>query len=144
MGTELSLARIKVKIMKVIDISLPWYWICEGDGTTTSFFNCKEATRVWLSAKITVWWRNLSSDSVWFVRKDFEHPDPNYKQFKCPNCGILQSKQELDSTWDWAGPHCRHCGNTGMDMFCAVQNHAPVMNGKGAFISKLRSIIGER
>jgi len=40
--------------------------------------------------------------------------------YTCNNCGFKISRQELDRTWDWAGPHCPNCGHTGIDMLSNV------------------------
>jgi hypothetical protein len=114
-----------------IDKNKPWYWICYGQSKNSIAFNCKEATRSEIVAYAIVAYRNYSEKvGKWFVRKDFEHPDRDIKQFKCPECETLMSQNELNQTWDWAGPHCNNCGCTGMTMFAAVQEHAPVISGK--------------
>lgn len=38
----------------------------------------------------------------------------------CNACGEKITREELDRTWDWSGPHCPNCGNTGMDMLSNV------------------------
>lgn len=38
----------------------------------------------------------------------------------CPECNNKITHKELSATWDWAGPHCPHCGNTGVDMFASI------------------------
>ena len=108
-----------------------WYWICYGPYENSIGFNCNEAVRSKIMAYATIAYRN-SKEKVgkWFVKELFEHPDPDRKQFKCPECNALMSKKELDKTWDWSGPHCNNCGCTGMVMFGAIQDHAPVMSSK--------------
>ena len=114
-----------------IDKTKPWYWLCYGQYKNSIAFNCTEATRSKLRAKAVVWKRNLlESTGIWFIKETYEHPDRDMKQFQCPECKNLMSKKELNKTWDWAGPHCNACGCTGMIMFGAVQDHAPVMSCK--------------
>lgn len=110
-----------------IDKNKPWHWICYGQYKNSVAFNCTEATRSKIIAYAIVTKRNCSEKvGKWFVRKDCEHPDRDMKQFKCPACGGLLSQKELNETWDWAGPHCPYCKCTGLMMFSAVQDHAPV------------------
>lgn len=112
---------------------LNWYWLCLGPYKDSLAFNCKEAFRSEIKAQAIVTFRNLTekgANGVWFVRKDVDHPDPDYKQFECPDCHYVMSERELDRTWDWAGPHCSQCGCTGLTMFAAVQERKPVMSGR--------------
>ena len=114
-----------------IDKKKPWYWICYGQYKNSICFNCTEATRSVIIAYAWVTFRNRKEKvGKWFVRKDFEHPNRDMKQFKCPECGTLMSQKELDRTWDWAGPHCNSCECTGLTMFSSIQDHAPVIGGK--------------
>jgi len=109
----------------------PWFWICYGPYKNSIAFNCNEATRSEFTAYATVAYRNRKEKvGKWFVRKDFEHPDRDMKQFSCPECKNLMSQKELDQTWDWAGPHCNNCGCTGMRMFGEVMKNKPVISGK--------------
>jgi len=110
---------------------MKWYWICKSNEDCEICFWCKEATLSKINAKFIIWWRNLQArneDYHWFIREDGEHPDRDLKQYKCPECGNLMSSAELDSTWDWAGPHCDECGCTGLTMFAAVSK--PVISGR--------------
>jgi len=112
-------------------MSIPWYWICLGDSEKHSGFSCEVATRSYFKAKCTILWRNRKEkDGVWYIKERPEHPDSDFKQFQCPDCGNLMSSRELDHTWDCAGPHCNKCGCTGMDMFSSVTTHAPVVSGR--------------
>lgn len=38
---------------------------------------------------------------------------------KC-SCGWVGTQKDLDKTWDWSGPHCPKCGNTGCSMMSNV------------------------
>jgi hypothetical protein len=129
--------------MNEIDTSHPWYWICKGFGESKLAFSCEEASRSFTYAQTTVIKRNLAREEgdtdIWFVREDPEHPDHDYKQFKCPECENLMRKRELDRTWDWSGPHCNNCGCTGMTMFAGVTEHKPVISGR-SFIESVKKI----
>ncbi len=102
-----------------------WYWICRGHGNTDIVFRWKYATRNFIVARILLIKEKLQGEKIEkndkvFIRKDRKHPDRNFPQHECPACGHLMSDEELDDTWDWAGPHCDCCGCTGLNMFAAV------------------------
>ena len=125
MGKLLSLKRAK------IDVDKNWHWICFGENPDHCVFSCKEATRSKTKALAIVAKRNISEkDGVWYIKSRPEHPDRDFKQYQCPACKNLMSDRELDATWDWSGPHCDECGCTGMNMFSAVTEHAPVISGR--------------
>ncbi len=114
-----------------------WYWICRGHGDTDGVFRTKFACKSRISAQIALIKERLFGEPIsldpnnedkLFIMKRKEHPDRDRKQHQCPECGNLMSDKELDSTWDWAGPHCDNCGCTGMEMFSAV--NGPVVSGR--------------
>lgn len=116
---------------------MKWLWVCSGDRDANrmcySVVKCTKnplvATTTLLNLK-----RKDSQHDHW-VKKDVEHSDRDYKQFKCPECENQMSKRELDDTWDWSGPHCSECGCTGVRMFAAVKRLKPIMSGYQAFIA---------
>ena len=121
-----------------------WYWVCKGNPEyNRGIFNTIKCTRSRLADTACMLyhrWNDRTQD--YWVRKDVEHSDPDYKQYQCPACAHKMSKRELDSTWDWAGPHCNNCGCTGMDMFSAV-TLKPIITGYQAVMGKCRAIIGK-
>ncbi len=121
---------------------MKWLWVCTGDPKNNRIaFSVVKCTKNPLLATATL--LNLKrKEPKWdhWIRKDSEHLDRDYKQFKCPACGNEMSQRELDDTWDWAGPHCNECGCTGMTMFSAVSK--PIMTGYQALKAKYASLLG--
>lgn len=112
-------------------MSKNWYWICYGFYKNSPVFKCTEASLYYIVAKIIVFFRNVTtSNGEWFIRKDVEHPDPTFLQFKCPTCNELLSKEDLEKTWDWSGPHCKNCGETGVKMFMTVTKKPIIISRK--------------
>lgn len=62
--------------------------------------------------------------SMWqkVVEKATKNPQPlnSRDYYYCPECDNKITWEELDSTWNWSGPHCPHCGNTGVGMLAGV------------------------
>jgi len=129
---------------KAINTQTPWYWICSGKSPEHCGFSCKEATQNKRHAKSIIKKRNKVNKvegEVWYIKERFEHPDRDFKQYRCPACANLMSDKELDATWDWGGPHCNECGCTGMEMFSAVTAHAPIQNAAGKTLADCKAII---
>lgn len=68
------------------------------------------------------------SDHVWSNVPGREHIKPAEKLITCPNCNWVGEERVLNATWDWAGPHCPNCGQTGFEMLAAVIG--PIVSGK--------------
>ncbi len=62
-------------------------------------------------------WKRLFRKAA---RKMSPVPLNSSDDYYCPECKKTVTRKELDSTWDWSGPHCPHCGCTGVDMFSSV------------------------
>jgi predicted RNA-binding Zn-ribbon protein involved in translation (DUF1610 family) len=120
-----------------------WLWVCSGDPDMgRGVFSVVKCTKNPLLATATLLnLKRKDPKSDHWIRKDVEHHDRDYKQFKCPDCGNEMSQRELDNTWDWAGPHCNACGCTGMSMFSAVTLN-PIMSGYQGVKSKFASVLG--
>lgn len=58
---------------------------------------------------------------------------------KCPECGWVGTEEDLDDTWDWAGPHCPSCGLTGGAMLSAVG----IPKSSRAFINEVEDALKE-
>jgi len=121
-----------------------WLWVCRGNEKTGRIaFSVIKCTKNAFLAHATLRYYKWKRDGwEYWIRKDAEHSDPDYKQYKCPECGNEMSKKELDSTWDWAGPHCNECGCTGMSMFSAVTAAKPIMSGYQGIRKAYASILG--
>ena len=120
-----------------------WYCVCEGDPEHNRIaYSVKMCTSSRILAYVKMW-KLKKEDPKWdyWVDKRKEHADPDYKQYRCPDCGNLMSKRELDHTWDWAGPHCNACGCTGVSMFTSVISE-PIMSGYQGIRAKFASILG--
>jgi len=60
-------------------------------------------------------------------------PLNSLKGYTCDECHGYITRKELSRTWDWGGPHCPHCGNTGISMFAnIIEQESP----KGIRMSK--------
>jgi len=104
-----------------------WYWICYSVDNGEIVFNCTEAKRDYWRAKAIVAERNLKlsekekqNKAHWFVFGSNEHPDRDKKIYKCPNCNVELSYNDLDRNWDWEGPHCYNCGYSGLGLMIAT------------------------
>lgn len=122
---------------------MKWLWVCSGDPNTNRMcFSVVKCTKNSILATATLLnLKRKDPKSDHWIRKDAEHYDRDYKQFKCPDCGNEMSNNELSATWDWAGPHCNECGCTGMSMFSAVTLN-PIMSGYQGVKSKFASVLG--
>ena len=68
-----------------------------------------------------------------------QHIVPVDKKVQCPSCKWVGTERELSATWDWAGPHCPNCGQTGFEMLEAVTG--PIVNGRGKFEADMRRFL---
>lgn len=124
-----------------------WYQLCEGEKMYgRRVYNIKLCTSNKLKAmfKLVKYKSKRQDPSMeYWIKKSLEHSDPDFKQFKCPDCNNLMSKRELDYTWDWAGPHCNECGCTGMRMFSSV-TLKPIMSGYQGMMLKFEKVLGKK
>jgi predicted RNA-binding Zn-ribbon protein involved in translation (DUF1610 family) len=121
-----------------------WYHVREGDPKHKRIvFRTVTCVRSKIKAYFIAWNLKEPGKDVWVVA-DTEHADDNFKQFKCPDCGNLMSRRELDSTWDWGGPHCNVCGCTGMTMFSAVTAHKPIITGYQVAMGIFKRLLGDK
>jgi ribosomal protein L37AE/L43A len=120
-----------------------WLWVCSGDPDSHrivfSVVKCTKSRTLACATLLNLKRKEPRYDH--WIRKDVEHYDRDYKQFKCPECENEMSNNELSATWDWAGPHCNACGCTGMSMFSAVTLN-PIMSGYQGVKSKFASVLG--
>lgn len=121
-----------------------WYWICSGEYKDCGVFSVAYCVKNPITAalKLRKLQREKPEEEHW-IRKHKEHSDPDYKQYRCPECGNLMSDRELSSSWDWAGPHCNKCGCTGMKMFSSVTLR-PITTGYQSIMGKYRKILGTK
>lgn len=123
-----------------------WYSVCESEPEHKRHVWSKVYTsRSRLKTYFKCWRLKRPGVDVW-VKKDKIHPDPDYKQYICPDCGNMMSERELNNTWDWAGPHCNACGCTGMTMFSSIlsQEGRKIMTGYQSIMGKFREILGNK
>ncbi|MGD2072941.1 MAG: hypothetical protein PVG65_05590 [Candidatus Thorarchaeota archaeon] len=122
-----------------------WYWVCTGNPEYNRVaFNVEYCVGSLIKAQFlkAMLKRKYKGSDVW-IRKEEEHYDLNYKQYKCPDCDNLMSKRELDRNWDWSGPHCNKCGCTGMKMFVSVLGNKKIINGYSAIMGELKQLLGK-
>lgn len=110
-----------------------WYWICISDKPNAICFSSDTcySTRIVAEVNRLLVQKSHPDEAVWIYESP-NHVDRDYKEFRCPDCDNLMSQNELDRTWDWAGPHCNKCGCCGMTMFASVMEKTPVVNGRQA------------
>ena len=60
---------------------------------------------------------------------------------ECPNCGWKGLEEDLRADWDWGGPVCPQCKQSGMTMLRAVVG--PVRSGMGALIETIENFINK-
>lgn len=123
---------------------MKWLWVCSGDPKNRRMtFSVSKCTKNPLLATATLLnLKRKDPQSDHWIRKDVEHHDRDYKQFKCPDCGNEMSNNELSDTWDWAGPHCNACGCTGMSMFVSVTALKPIMSATQGIRKAYASVLG--